>query len=253
MKTVQIREVVLGEGRPKVCVPVLGKTRGEIVQEAGKCRALHADVVEWRVDWFEHAPEHTQVAAVLADLREALGDTPLLFTFRTAQEGGEKSIDPAVYAGLNKAAIATGLVDLIDVELSAGDTLVRGLVEEAHRNGVRVVASSHDFEKTPPQEEIIARLRRMQELGADVPKIAVMPTCKADVLTLMAATLEMHEQYASGPVVTMSMGPLGVISRLSGEVFGSAMTFGAAGRASAPGQMPVGDLQAVLQALHASL
>ena len=54
-----------------------------------------------------------------------------------------------------------------------------------------MVVSNHDFEKTPSKEEIVARLQKMQELGADLPKIAVMPQCKKDVLTLLAATEEM--------------------------------------------------------------
>mgnify|MGYP000529625487 CR=1 FL=1 len=82
----------------------------------------------------------------------------------------------------------------------------------------------------------------MQELGADIPKIAVMPTCKQDVITLLSATLEMSEKYADRPIITMSMAGTGVISRLTGETFGSALTFGAASKASAPGQIGVNEL-----------
>ncbi|EPZ7798013.1 type I 3-dehydroquinate dehydratase, partial [Shigella flexneri] len=70
------------------------------------------------------------------------------------------------------------------------------------------------------------------------------------VLTLLAATLEMQEQYADRPIITMSMAKTGVISRLVGEVFGSAATFGAVKKASAPGQISVNDLRTVLTILH---
>ena len=93
----------------------------------------------------------------------------------------------------------------------------------------------------------------MQELGADIPKIAVMPQNKKDVLILLSATREMSEEHADRPIITMSMAGTGVISRLCGEVFGSALTFGAAGKASAPGQMGVEDLKTVLELLHKSL
>lgn len=93
----------------------------------------------------------------------------------------------------------------------------------------------------------------MQELGADIPKIAVMPNSKKDVLVLLAATEEMSSEYADRPIITMSMAGTGVISRLCGEVFGSALTFGAAKKASAPGQMEVNNLETVLQLLHKSL
>lgn len=45
----------------------------------------------------------------------------------------------------------------------------------------------------------------MQELDADIPKIAVMPQNKKDVLTLLSATEEMASEYADRPIITMSM------------------------------------------------
>ena len=90
----------------------------------------------------------------------------------------------------------------------------------------------------------------MQDMGADIPKIAVMPQNKADVLTLLAATEEMYRCYADRPLITMSMSATGVITRLCGEVFGSAMTFGAVGQVSAPGQIPVEKLNSALEIIH---
>lgn len=253
MQTVQVRNVTLGEGRPKICVPIVSKTRDEIIKDANKCRELGADVVEWRVDWFEHATDLSAVREVLQSLTDALEGIPLLFTFRTAREGGEKSIDPDTYAGLNKAVIDTGMVDLVDVELFTGDSIVIDLVKDAHKNGVKIISSNHDFDKTPPKEEIIKRLCKMQELGADILKIAVMPTTKEDVLTLLSATSETMEQHTDRPLITMSMGPMGMVSRLSGEIFGSALTFGSAGKSSAPGQIAISELKTVLDIIHSSL
>ena len=90
----------------------------------------------------------------------------------------------------------------------------------------------------------------MQTLGADIPKIALMPNCKKDVLTLLEATLEMSEQYADRPIITMSMAGTGVVSRLTGETFGSALTFGAASPASAPGQIGVHEVPQVLDIIQ---
>ena len=80
-----------------------------------------------------------------------------------------------------------------------------------------------------------------------------MPQSKRDVLALLAATEEMVTEYADRPVITMSMAQTGIISRLCGEVFGSSMTFGAAKKASAPGQMGVEDLSVVLNLLHSAM
>ena len=113
--------------------------------------------------------------------------------------------------------------------------------------------NNHDFDKTPDKDEIISRLIKMQKLGADIPKIAVMPTCKKDVITLLAATEEMTTSHVDTPIITMSMGGTGLISRLCGEAFGSAVTFGAVGKVSAPGQMKASDLGDILRMIHKAM
>ncbi len=253
MNTVRVRNIEIGAGIPKICVPIVGVTKEDIIAEAKTFDSIPVDVVEWRVDWFENVFEFDKVLDVLKDLREALGDIPLLMTFRTSKEGGEKAIENAAYAELNIKAAQSGYVDLVDVEVFTGDEVVKEIIEGAHNAGVKVVASNHDFFKTPAKEEIVSRLCKMQELGADIPKIAVMPQNKKDVLTLLAATEEMASEHADRPIITMSMAGTGVISRLCGEVFGSALTFGAAKKASAPGQMGVNDLSTVLGLLHNAL
>ena len=90
----------------------------------------------------------------------------------------------------------------------------------------------------------------MQDCGADLLKLAAMPQNPGDVLTLLSATWEMKEKYARQPLITMSMGGTGLVSRLTGEVFGSALTFGSAGVASAPGQIGVQELKAALKLFH---
>ena len=225
MNTVKIRDIEIGAGAPKIIVPIVGVTKEDIIEEAKTFDSIPIDVVEWRVDWFEGVFDFAKVEDVLKDLREVLGNIPLLMTFRTSKEGGEKAIEPEAYAELNGA----------------------------HAAGVKVIASNHDFFKTPAKADIIYRLRKMQDMNADIPKIAVMPQNKKDVLTLLAATEEMTTNYADRPIITMSMAGTGVISRLCGEVFGSSMTFGAAKKASAPGQMGVNDLNTVLGLLHSAM
>ena len=253
MNPVVVRNVKIGEGIPKICVPIVGITREEILETGKNIGAIGADVVEWPADWFEDVFVFEKVEETAKELRNVLGDTPILFTFRTAKEGGEKAIEKQAYVELNQKAAKTGYIDMVDVEAFTGDDAVTAIVKAAHECGVKVVASNHDFHKTPAKEEIVSRLRKMQESGADIPKIAVMPQNKKDVLTLLAATEEMYSEYADRPIITMSMAGTGVVSRLCGEVFGSALTFGAAGKASAPGQMGVEDLKTVLSLLHKSL
>ena len=250
MNTVKIRNIEIGSGLPKICAPIIGATKEDILVEAENIGSLPVDIAEWRVDWFEHAFNFSKVEGILKDLRTALGETPLLMTFRTSNEGGEKSIKPDDYAELVIRAAETGYVDLVDVEVFIGTDIVKEIIAGAHNAGVKVIGSNHNFNKAPDKDEIVERLRNMQELGVDIPKIAVMPKDMKDVITLLAATEEMHREFADRPIVTVSMSETGVLSRICGEAFGSAITFGAAKNVSAPGQMEVNDLSVALKFLH---
>ena len=250
---VEVRGIQFGEGKPKICVPLIGKNNVELMEEAKPLKTLKLDVVEWRIDHHQDVEDISKMEEDLKELRKEHGDKPLLVTFRSKKEGGEREVSVAYYAELNKAMAATGMADMIDVELFTGDEIVKEIVDFAHSKGVKVVMSNHDFFKTPAKEEIVSRLCKMQEMNADLPKIAVMPQTTDDVLTLLSATNEMVTKHADRPIITMSMAGMGVVSRLAGEAFGSALTFGAAKAASAPGQVPVEKLAQVLEIMHESL
>jgi 3-dehydroquinate dehydratase-1 len=248
-----VKNVAIGEGVPKICVPLVGVTVDELRQEAEALKLLAPDLAEWRVDFYEGVEDTAAVQEALTVIRSVIPELPLIFTFRSAREGGEKEISREAYVKLNMMAAASGLADIIDVELFNEEDDVTALVEAAHAHGVFVILSNHDFHATPPKAEIISRLRKAQALGGDLPKIAVMPQSPGDVLTLLEATHEMKTEYADRPIITMSMAGAGVISRLAGEVFGSAVTFGAARKPSAPGQIAVAELRDTLNLLHRSL
>ncbi|NKY10028.1 type I 3-dehydroquinate dehydratase [Cellulomonas hominis] len=252
---VTVRGTVLGAGRPKVIVPLTGRTVPALLDQARDVVAAGPDLVEWRVDHLgpgDAAPGDAAPADVVAagrELRAALGRLPLLVTIRTAAEGGLAAVADADYVAVYRAVLEAGLADLVDVEVMRDEATVRTLVDLAHAAGALVVASNHDFDATPPQEEIVRRLLHMADRGADVLKIAVMPHDPGDVLALLAATWE-----ASGrterPLITMAMAGTGVASRVAGGVFGSAATFGTVGAASAPGQVELGALRAALAVVH---
>lgn len=252
MKTVNLRGVEVGAGTPKIIVPIVAKTAEDILEKAEEFQNYTFDVVEWRADFYEDVFELPKVLSTLKALRQALGEKPILFTFRTKKEGGEKEIDMDAYTLLNTAVAQSGDADAIDVEIFSGDEVAQKNIDAIHAAGKVVVGSNHDFDKTPNKADLLYRLRKMQDMGADIPKIAVMPHSQVDVVTLLDATQEMYTQYSDRPMITMSMGS-GVISRLCGEYFGSAMTFGSVGQASAPGQIPADQLSCVMNILHSAL
>ena len=197
-------------------------------------------MVELRGDYLEFLSDYGQLDRLLRDVAETLPEKVLLFTIRSEAEGGQPLAfsSPTIYE-INRHVIEAATADMVDIELFSGAEPAAALIERAKETGVKIIMSNHDFRTTPDASVIVNRLRSMQDLGADVVKIAVMPENKMQVVNLLAATAMMQEAYAEVPVVTMSMGKMGAISRISGQVFGSAITFASFAEASAPGQIPV--------------
>jgi len=249
-RTVNVKNIAIGDGSAKICIPIVGSTLEQIQEEALYLKTVDFDIVEWRADFYHHVESIEHVLKALSEVRSILPEVPIIFTFRSLKEGGEKEIDLEYYFSINRAVVESGQADIIDIELFNREDDIKNMLEFAHAKQIPVILSNHDFNKTPAKDEIVSRLKKAQELGGDIAKIAVMPQTPADVLTLLDATNTMNEKYADRPIITMSMGPLGVISRLAGEIFGSALTFGAAKKTSAPGQVPAGELKRILDILH---
>ena len=125
---------------------------------------------------------------------------------------------------------------------------------EAKDPGVKVIISDHEFNFTPDEDEIIRRLMLEEQAGADILKIAVMAHSPEDALAVMSATAKMRHYHSARPMLTMAMGRAGVLTRITGEGFGSDMTFASVGgKASAPGQIPAEDCLRVLETLHKAM
>lgn len=251
MKEIIIKDVTIGSGMPKICVPLVATSTEEILKSAEKAENSATDLVEWRADFWEQLTDKKALENLLENLQRILKSKPLLFTIRTKGEGGEFAEGVDVYAELVKTAAKTA--DLVDVEIFMEGLLVKELFDDIHSKDCKIVASNHNFFRTPEKEEIIERLMKMQKADADILKIAVMPESKKDVITLLSATEEMVSEHGDRPVVTMSMKGTGGISRISGELFGSAITFGSLEKASAPGQMELSKLKEVLEIMHENM
>lgn len=252
MNSVRIKNIVLGEGIPKICVPLVETGYHSLIEEASLLSPLPVDVAEWRADRYEGILEQDTACRVLPGLADTLNGRPLIFTFRTQKEGGNLPASVSEYSALLKRAICSGCIDLVDIELFTGDSLVRELTNLAHEHGVKVILSNHDFDATPTDRELLDRLKRMESMGADIAKIAVMPCSPADVLVLLSAT-ERAARRLSCPVISMSMKGTGLVSRLSGEIFGSCLTFGSVREQSAPGQIDVREMKGILETIHRNM
>jgi 3-dehydroquinate dehydratase-1 len=247
VKPIMIRGVPAAGGKlPLVCAPLVGKHRDALLAEASVIAQVKPDIVEWRVDYYGGIANPGGVIDTAREIRKALPGMPLLFTKRSAKEGGEAAAiaDEAVVE-LYAAVADAGCAELVDFEMGNSPDHVRRVRAASRKSATGLVLSYHNFRQTPALEVLNGHFRRAQELEADVAKVAVMPQRLDDVLTLLGATLQSSEKLDL-PLISMSMGPLGSLTRMFGWAFGSALTFGIGASGSAPGQLPIDTLNAVI-------
>lgn len=235
-----------GGDTPLVCAPLVGNTRERLLREVSAILAKAPDLVEWRVDHFDAVADTAAVLDALAALRAEVGALPIIFTCRAESAGGrETGLDEARVVTLHEAVCASGQVQYVDFELDGAPALVARLRAAMHASGVRLILSYHNLGYTPGLDYLVERFLEAERLGADVAMVQVQPRDRGDVLRLLAATAE-ADAKARIPLISMSIGPLGSVSRLVGGLFGSALSFAVGDKASVPGQFPIGDLVQVL-------
>ncbi|XZW13769.1 type I 3-dehydroquinate dehydratase [Acinetobacter baumannii] len=234
----------------KTIVPITAKNKEQALAQAQViANTADADLAEFRIDLLSFASDTKQVIALGHELKKVLGNKPMIATIRTKNEGGQLEISDADYGKTYQAYLKNPFMDWLDVEMFRDQKVVSEIVQKAHQKKVLIVISNHDFQKTPSQDEIEKRLLKQDQMGADILKIAVMPKSKQDVFTLMNATLKVSQQTTK-PLLTMSMGQLGTISRVATANMGGSYSFGMIGQASAPGQIDVTKLKQILQTVQ---
>lgn len=235
---------------PLICTPLVGRTREAVRSELETLLPKKPELIEWRVDYFDGIGDTGLVIETAREIKAAAGDTPILFTRRSTREGGEKiGIQEPEVVKLYEAVCGAGCVDLIDCELSSAAADFARLRAAARANQILLVGSYHNFQETPGAAVIEGKFAEAERLGADVAKVAVMPKQPEDVLVLLGAT-SAASRTVGVPLISMSMGPLGSLSRMMGWVYGSAVTFAVGKSSSAPGQVPIEELRAVLSVIR---
>lgn len=248
-KPIHIKNLMLGEGIPKICVSLMGTTEEKLKEEAREAVNSGADLVEWRADFYEDLQNTEKMKTTIHVLSDILGQMPLLFTIRTRKEGGNVEICTSDYIRKNMEAAGTGKLDLADVEVCEDTEDKKKLIKDMQDMGVKVIASFHDFEKTEDREALKKRFCILDETGADILKVAEMPKEFEDTAALMQITKAVSQE-TDKLLISISMGNTGSMSRIAGENFGSCITFGYIGTASAPGQFPVRELRMMMESLH---
>lgn len=235
--------------RALVCTPLVGRSIAALTSELAAIVPKAPDLVEWRIDFFGAIADPQQVLAAAAHVRLLSGSIPIVLTRRAVHEGGEPiALDEDGVVDLYAALCASGHIDAVDYELTQPEHHRRRIRAVSQAHGVRMIVSSHDFQATPPVEHMFETLLRAGRAGADVAKLAVMPREPADVLRLLEAT-SLASNALDIPLITMSMGGLGAMTRVFGWRYGSSVSFAAGQRTSAPGQIPIETLRGMMTAL----
>lgn len=250
MKVVRVKNLAIGEGITKICVPIVAATDYDVTYQLRLIAKSGCDLAEFRADCYEDCLNDEALLRTLKTIREKLKELPILFTFRTAGEGGSRKISSGQYRELLLLAIDSGYIDLIDVEFFSEEGFVDEIITAAHEKGVYVIISNHDFKTTIPMEQIVTRYRDMIATGADIAKIAMMPEDASQVVDMMQAAKELQESGNEVPIIVISMGELGVSTRTAGEMYGNCISFATAGIPSAPGQIEVAALRSQLEMIH---
>lgn len=253
-KPIELNGLPIAGGKfPLICTPLVGRTLDKLMAELDVVLPKKPDVLEWRVDFFEQIGDTARVIAAASAIKSKAGEIPLLFTRRSTIEGGEKiALSEAQVITMYTAVCESKSIDLIDYEMANDAADIAQVRAAAKANGIKLVLSFHNFSYTPGLETLAAKFLMADQLGADVAKVAVMPRDLDDVLTLLVATREASKRLRI-PLISMAMGPLGAVTRMVGGVFGSSLSFAVGAAASAPGQVPIEDLNAVLAVLQKSM
>ncbi|UQS86014.1 type I 3-dehydroquinate dehydratase (plasmid) [Nicoliella spurrieriana] len=244
MKTITIENTQLSDTKPKIAVPITGKDDAEIEQQLALIDTASVDLIELRIDFLAVLNEAT-IKSAKQLIQTSFPKTPIIATLRTTTEGGNFNPIEHDYPAVLKVIIKTGF-HLVDVEIN--QLGAASIIDLAHQHHQLVIGSHHNFKQTPDDHFLAQKWQSMQALNCDIAKIAVMPTNVDDVLRFMTASHRANQSLMI-PIISMAMGALGIITRISGQLTGSVITFGSITNKaqSAPGQITSPQLATILQ------
>lgn len=211
----------------KIAIPIFQKKIEDVITVANDCIDKGADILEFRMDALEN-PDFNDIKKAIEEI-----NFPMIATNRINTEGG--SFKGSEEERFNLLYKCCDLVDYVDIELQSDDEYI----EKIHDTGVTTIVSYHDFEKTPQLDEINYIVEKEHELG-DIAKVAFMPQNLEDTLTILAILSHFENTIA------ISMGDLGSYTRIMASKFDSPITFAAGTDVTAPGQIDIETMKALL-------
>lgn len=250
---VEVKGRVFGGDKLLECIPVISRGHDELIRDMTQVASHAPDIIEWRVDWFDRLDEPDYVTASLKEIGPIVDGIPILLTFRHISEGGAKEESQQVRLDVIRATCETGLIDVVDVEQANPVAFVEEVSSIVRANSAKLLISTHDFSATPSEEEILDRIKKSKDMGADIAKVCYLPKDFTDVLNVAKATYRARSGECLIPLITVSMGALGGITRIMGREIGSDLSFLSAAGASGPGQVNIEDYRTMKRIIDNTL
>lgn len=222
----------------KLVVSVMPKSLEE-AQGIDAMRYIDADIIEWRADFL---PKEA-ILQVAPAIFEKFAGRELLFTLRTRSEGGEIDLDSAEYVQIIKDVAQLYQPEYIDFEYFSHKDVFEEMLDFPN-----LVLSYHNFQETP--ENMMEILSELTSLTPKVVKVSVMAHTEQDVLDLMNFTRGFKTLNPEQEYVTISMGKMGKVSRITSDVTGSSWSFASLDEASAPGQISLSSMKKIREILN---
>ncbi|HEW4572760.1 TPA: type I 3-dehydroquinate dehydratase [Streptococcus pneumoniae] len=221
----------------KLIVSVMPRSLEE-AQALDATRYLDADIIEWRADYL---PKEA-ILQVAPAIFEKFAGRELVFTLRTRSEGGEIDLSPEEYIHLIKEVAQLYQSDYIDFEYYSYKDVFEEMLDFPN-----LVLSYHNFQETP--ENMMEILSELTILNPKLVKVAVMAHTEQDVLDLMNYTRGFKTLNPEQEYVTISMGKVGKVSRITADVTGSSWSFASLDEVSAPGQISLASMKKIREIL----
>ena len=211
----------------KIAIPIFQNDCENVIKVAEDCIEKGADVLEFRIDALKN-PDIDEIKNTIKEI-----NFPMIATNRISTEGG--SFKGSEEERFNILYQCADLVEYVDIELQSNDEYI----EKLQKSKAKTIVSYHDFEKTPDLNEIMYIVEKEHNLG-DIAKVAFMPKDLEDTLTILAVLSHCEDTIA------ISMGDLGSYTRVMASKFNSPITFAAGTDVTAPGQIDIETMKALL-------
>lgn len=221
----------------RIVVPVMPRSLEE-ANQIDVTKFDGVDIIEWRADVLSK----DDILHVAPAIFEKFVGFEIIFTLRTNKEGGNIVLSDDEYISIIKDINALYQPEYIDFEYFSYRNVFDQMLEFPN-----LILSYHNFVETP--ENLMEVFSELTAVSPRVVKIAVMPKNEQDVLDLMNYTRGFKTLNPEQTYVTMSMGKLGQLTRMSGTLTGSDWTFASLDEASAPGQISLSNMKKIKEIL----